>query len=232
MYRDRGDRYLRRGLAYAAKVMDDQRGLPGWKGYSSTCKVFAIWVLFEPHRTERNAVVRHRMEGAVESRLHRPTPESLDLIDLVTVGIGHPDDAETEDMRSFDALFYKKIGRRKQERILKEAFKLSPKDGLLILTRGWRMSLDKEFENHWKRIGRKEGVAIGVEKGVAIGVEKGVAKGRAEEREKTVEMYADSVLAIMKEKGDSLEDSMRYVPSQISNLVRKRVEDRLAKAIP
>ena len=68
-------------------------------------------------------------------------------------------------------------------------------------------NLDKEFENHWKRIGWKEGWEKGWKEGWAQGVE--------EERKKAADGFAYFVLALMKEKGCALEDSMRYVPSQI-----------------
>ncbi len=137
--------------------MDDQRKSSEWKGYGSLCKVYLAWVLFDPPASKRNAVVRYRIEGRLETTLHRPKTEDANLLEMVLIGIGDPNDAEFDESRALDALFFTGLSNEEYERIVREVFMLGSEND--ILRRGETMywSMNEEFKNHWMEIGIEKG---------------------------------------------------------------------------
>ena len=95
LYRKPRDMEYNRALAYAVKLLEDQRGSPEWVDYGSLCKVYSAWVMLDPHADERNSVVRYRLKGESDTVDHVPEIPELDKLEIVRVGIGDPSEAES-----------------------------------------------------------------------------------------------------------------------------------------
>jgi hypothetical protein len=95
LYRKPRDMDYNRALAYAVKLLEDQRGSPEWVDYGSLRKVYSAWVMLDPHADERNSVVRYRLKGESDTVDHVPEIPELDKLEIVRVGIGDPSEAES-----------------------------------------------------------------------------------------------------------------------------------------
>ena len=216
LYRKPGDLDYNRALAYAARLLDGQRGSPEWADYGSLCKVYSAWVMLDPHADERNSVVRYRLKGELDTVDHIPEIPQLDKLEIVRIGIGDPSEAESQESYILDLLFWTGRWDEERELTLREVFKLSAKDDILLVdSRGVNMNLDEEFVEHWTSIGEARGEAIGE------------ARGEAREKEKArvrmIEAYAFSVRRVMEDMGATLDSAMRIVPKDIAEDVRNLV---------
>jgi len=142
------------------------------------------------------------------------------MLEMALRGIGGPNDAEFDEIRALDALFFTGLSYEEHERIAREVFMLGR--GNDILRRGdtiyW--SMNEELKNHW--------MEIGAEKGRKEGWKEGREEVRREIYDALVSRYSDSVMAMMS-KGLSLETALPYVSEDIREDVRIYMAERQNK---
>ena len=153
--------------------------------------------------------MRYRLKGELDTVDHIPEIPQLDKLEIVRIGIGDPSEAESQESDILDLLFWTGRWDEERELTLREVFKLSAKDDILLVdSRGVNMNLDEEFVEHWTSIGEARGEAIGE------------ARGEAREKEKArvrmIEAYAFSVRRVMEDMGATLDSAMRIVPKDIA----------------
>ncbi len=190
-------------------MIDLQRSSPEWDGYGSLCKVYSAWIMLDPHADERNSVVRCRLVDFSETKRHVPAHEDVDFIEIVRIGIGDPADAESEEGRILDALFWNGGQGEDCEKILREAFKLTSEGDTILTNRGGiHVSMDQELRDPWTEIGREEGRI----------------EERAASHARMVDSYVISVRKGMSERGVSLDYAMSFVPEEMAEEVRSCIE--------
>ena len=185
--------------------------MPGYGGYDDLCKVYSSWVLFNPHASDRNRIRRYVCSERTDEGFC-DSPEILDLEEIRVIGIGDPSDADSPIMRSMDVLFWARLDRTERRRMFKEVFKLNTGDyGLERRFEDMYSSLNEEFKTHWSN----------------IGYEKGIVQGKAEVRKEMIDAYSNTVIRLTSSMGLSLDSAMDYVPEDIAEEVRRKVESRL-----
>ncbi len=217
--------FLKGAAAYVSKIVDDQRGAPLWEGYEGLRKVYSAWIVFNPHASERNTVIRHRFQPLQDTGTPLMKLQPCDFCEIVTVNIGDPDETESEELRSLDLLFYDDMEEQKRLEGLRTVFKIDANDSILRRAKGMHMNLDEQYIEHWKEIGLEQGIQEGMEKGMQKGIQEGVEQGRAEERRKTVLLLANSVKAVVKYTGLDLDGaiSMMGVPADMAEDVKSEI---------
>ena len=123
--------FLKRAAAYVSKIVDDQRGAPLWEGYEGLRKVYSVWIVFNPHASERNTVIRHRFQPLQDTGTPLMKFPPCDFCEIVTVNIGNPDEAGSEELESLDLLFYDDMEEGERLGRLRTVFKINADDSIL-----------------------------------------------------------------------------------------------------
>ncbi len=132
--------------------------------------------------------------------------------EIRVIGIGDPSEADSPIMRSMDVLFWARLDRTERRRMFKEVFKLNTGDyGLERRFEDMYSSLNEEFKTHLSN----------------VGYEKGIVQGKAEVRKEMIDAYSNTVIRLTSSMGLSLDSAMDYVPEDIAEEVRRKVESRL-----
>jgi len=156
----------KRGIYYMSRMIGSQIAAPTAKtDYSVLAKVYNIFICRENVPKDlRNTISQYELVNTWNSKDIETQPGDNDLMTMVIIRLGDPDDDNTEEIiRIMNALFYPRT--KKSYKVLENHVKYSK-------------SLSQEVK---KMSGLGEMVFMeGIEEGIEKGIEKGVVKGKAE----------------------------------------------------
>ena len=220
LYRGPGLEDLVRALGYAVRVLEYELRKARAEGRRELRKVCSGWAEMSPLSAERNSIMVWRLEMEVRGPSGLFEQEASGLMAVSMVGIWDPAMASSEEEFRLDLLFYGGMDPDARDPLLREAFNLGPGDEHIIRgVRAFHMNMSEEFKDHWKGIGREEGLL----KGRAEGREEGLLKGRAEGRE---DRAVELVRGIMAKTGCDLESALAMLPDADAEEIRSAMGRR------
>ena len=216
LYRGSGSEDLVRALGYAVRVLEYELGKARAEGRRELRKVYSGWTEMGPLSAERNSIAVWRLAMEVRGPSGLLEQEAPGLLEVFMAGVWDPATASSEEELRLDLLFYGGMDPDGRDLLLKEAFNLGPGDEHIIRgARAFHMNMSEEFKDHWKGIGREEGLL----KGRAEGREEGRAEGR---EDRAVEL----VRGIMAKTGCDLESALAMLPDADAEEIRSAMGRR------
>ena len=220
LYRGSGSEDLVRALGYAVRVLEYELGKARAEGRRELRKVYSGWTEMGPLSAERNSIKVWRLAMEVRGPSGLLEQEAPGLLEVSMAGVWDPATASSVEEFRLDLLFYGGMDPDARDPLLREAFNLGPGDEHIIRgARAFHMNMSEEFKDHWKGIGREEGLL----KGRAEGREEGLLKGRAEGRE---DRAVELVRGIMAKTGCDLESALAMLPDADAEEIRSAMGRR------
>ena len=202
---------LKRAIFYGSRMISSQYGTEFTNAeYGAVCKVYTIWVCPAPPKHHQNTITRYRMAEENIVGHVKESVENYDLMTVVVLGLGDPDETEGENtdiLRLLSVLLSSETEETEKRRILQD-------DYAIPITETLERSLT-EMCNLSKGV---------EEKGIAKGLAKGRAEGRAEGY---VEGLVSALRNLMVSMNLSIEDAM--ITLKIPEEDRSRYAELLAK---
>jgi len=193
---------LKRAVFYGSRMISSQYGTEFTNAdYGKICKVYSIWICLSPPEHHKNTITRYRITEENIVGHVREAVENYDLMTVIVLGLGSPDEAEGENtdiLRLLSVLLSSELKDSEKKQILREEYAIP-------ITETIERSL-KEMCN------LSQGVE---EKGIAKGLIRGRAEGRAEGRTET----AVSLIR-------NLMDSMGFSIDKAMSMLKIPEEDR------
>jgi hypothetical protein len=224
LYRGSGSEDLVRALGYAVRVLEYELRKARAEGRRELRKVCSGWTEMGPLSAERNSITVWKLAMEVRGPSGLLEQEVFELMEVSMVGIWDPATASSEEERRLDLLFYEGMDSDVRDPLLREAFNLGPGDEHILRgVRAFHMNMSEEFKDHWKGIGREEGLLKGRAEGKEEGRAEGREEGRAEGRE---DRAVELVRGIMAKTGCDLESALAMLPDADAEEIRSAIGRR------
>ncbi len=194
-----------RGIYYCCRMISSQYGTEFTNShYEQIKKVCSVWICTNPPKGRKNTITRYAIhEENLVGEVHED-PDRYDLLSLVMVCLGDPEDSEGSGLLRFlDKMLSEDTTQEEKRRVYEDEFDVP-------------MSRKLESE-----VAQMCNLSQGImKKSHAEGLAEGLARGRAEER-------LEALQNIMEEFGVSLEKAMTAM--KIPQDERKKYQELLAQ---
>ena len=174
--------------------------------YEGLRKTYSIWFVLQPRKGEENSLVRYPLVKVTGPDMNTGRPEDCNLLEIIMVKLGGPQDAPNRAFRMFNDIFLSGFKGEEYRNRLRNSYNIEVDDTTLESLERIVMSLGEEIVNFQRR------------------------QGYMEARAEMIRDRADIMIDLMSELGLSREDAMRFarVSDEDREDVNRIVDEKLS----
>ncbi len=177
---------IKRGIYYCSRMLSAQHGSVFTEShYGDMRKVYSIWICTNPPKSRRGTISRYHLAEECVVGESREKPESYDMLNIVMICLGNPEDSSGGVIKLLDVLISSEMKPDEKKIILENDFEIAMTRNLeREVSVMCNVSQGIEDRGIQKGIvmGKAQGIEMGIAQGIEQGIEQGIVMGAEQER--------------------------------------------------